>query len=167
MFCEKLRSRRLAVLSLIAILSLCACSSSKNRVGGVLNLDTDLKLSFHAGDDINPDQNNRASPVIIRLYELSSTSVFDKADFVDLYERDAELLRNGLIAKQTFQPMVPGERREERLVLNPGTTHVALYAEFSRYQGSSYKLLVPVTQNNVFRTAVAVQISGNHIALIP
>lgn len=157
---------RLMAVCCAFFLCLAGCSSSKSRVGGVLNLDTDLKLTFVASGDINPDQNDKSSPVILRLYELNSASAFDKADFVDMYERDEDLLGKTLVRKQTFSPVIPGEQRQEVLVLSPGTTHVGVYAEFSQYRGSSYKVVFPVTQNNVFKNAATVRISGNHVALV-
>jgi type VI secretion system protein VasD len=156
----------LTALCCLMFLLLSGCSSSKSRVGGVLNLDTDLKLTFQVDNDLNPDQNKRSSPVIVRLYELNGVAAFDSADFVDIYERDEELLGKALVGKQVFRPMVPGETRQESFVLNPGATHVALYAEFSQYRDSVYKVVFPVTQNNVIRNAVNVRISGNRLSLM-
>ena len=142
------------------------CSSSKSRVGGVLNLDTDLKLTLNVSSDINPDDNNRPSPVFIRLYQLKSTTAFDKADFIDIYERDKEMFGGDLINKQTLKPLIPGETRTESLVLEPGTRAIAIYAEFSQYAGSTYKVTFPVTENNVIRNKQAVQISGRTLSLV-
>ena len=148
------------------VFALGACSSSKSRVGGVLNLDTDLKLTLKVGSDINPDDNNRPSPVFVRFYQLKSTTAFDKADFIDIYERDKEIFGGDIINKQTLKPLVPGETRTERLVLEPGTRAIAIYAEFSQYAGSTYKVTFPVTENNVIRNAEIVQISGRTLSLV-
>ncbi len=80
-----------------------ACSSVNHKVGSVLNLDTDLKLELTADGDINPDEKNKPSPVFIRLYELKTTAAFNKADFIDLYESDEEVLADALIAKQELK----------------------------------------------------------------
>lgn len=141
------------------------CSSSKSRVGGVLNLDTDLKLTLKVASDINPDDNNRPSPVFVRFYQLKSTTAFDKADFIDIYERDKEIFGGDIVNKQTLKPLVPGETRVERLVLEPGTRAIAIYAEFSQYPGSTYKVTFPVTENNVIRNAETIQISGRTLSL--
>lgn len=150
----------------LLIFAVGACSSSKSRVGGVLNLDTDLKLTLKVASDINPDDNNRPSPVFIRFYQLKSTTAFDKADFIDIYEQDKEILGGDIINKQTLKPLVPGETRTERLLLEPGTRAVAIYAEFSQYAGSTYKVTFPVTENNIIRNAETVEISGRTLSLI-
>ncbi|HTF98506.1 MAG TPA: type VI secretion system lipoprotein TssJ [Cellvibrio sp.] len=153
-------------LLIVMLLAVISCSSSKSRVGGVLNLDTDLKLTLQVSSDINPDDNNRPSPVFVRFYQLKSTTAFDKADFIDIYERDKEVFGGDIVSKQTLKPLVPGETRIERLVLEPGTRAIAIYAEFSQYAGSTYKVTFPVTENNVIRNAETVQISGRTLSLV-
>ncbi len=155
-----------AVATVFLLMSIVGCSSSKSRVGGVLNLDTDLKLTFIVDSDINPDDQNRPSPVFVRFYQLKSTVSFEKADFIDIYERDKELFGGDIINKQTLKPLAPGETRTERLVLEPGTKAIAIYAEFSQYVGATYKVIFPVTENNVIRNTETLQISGRTLSLL-
>lgn len=159
---------RVTVISavLLTFLFIAGCSSSKSRVGGVLNLDTDLKLTFIAETTINPDDNKMPSPVFVRFYELKSPLVFHKADFIDIYERDQEVLGGDLISKQTLKPLKPGETRTERFVLQSGTRYIALYAEFSQYPGSVFKAIFPVTENNVVKNKATVKLSGTRIVLV-
>lgn len=158
------------VMALIALLGMsvfmAGCSSSKSRVGGVLNLDTDLKLMFETASDINPDENSRPSPVFVRFYQLKSATAFDKADFIDIYERDAEIFGGEIVSKQILKPLLPGVGRTERFVLEPGTKIIALYAEFSQYPGSTYKVTFPVTENNIIKNKVTVKITDRTIALV-
>ncbi|OZY87498.1 type VI secretion system-associated lipoprotein [Cellvibrio mixtus] len=158
------------VMALIALLGMsvfiAGCSSSKSRVGGVLNLDTDLKLMFETASDINPDENSRPSPVFVRFYQLKSATAFDKADFIDIYERDAEIFGGDIVSKQVLKPLLPGVGRTERFVLEPGTKIIALYAEFSQYPGSTYKVTFPVTENNIIKNKVTVKITDRTIALV-
>lgn len=163
MTCSVLKRAMLLAFLLFAV---AGCSSSKSRVGGVFNLDTDLKLTLQVSSDINPDDNNRPSPVFVRFYQLKSTTAFDKADFIDIYERDKEIFGGDIINKQTLKPLVPGETRTERLVLEPGTRAIAIYAEFSQYAGSTYKVVFPITENNVIRNAETVRISGRTLSLV-
>lgn len=143
-----------------------ACSSSKSRVGGVLNLDTDLKLTFEVASDINPDDSSRPSPVFVRFYQLKSATAFDKADFIDIYERDKEIFGGDIISKQVLKPLLPGVGRVETFVLEPGAKMIAVYAEFSQYPGSTYKVIFPVTENNVIKNKVTIQLSGRTISLV-
>lgn len=161
-----LRFVRGSLLVVMAIVALTACTSSKSRVGSVLNLDTDLKLTFEVDSNINPDENKRPSPVFVRFYQLKSGTAFNKADFIDLYERDDELLGGDIVSKQVLKPIAPGETRTERFVLETGVQQIALYAEFFQYRGSNYKVIIPVTENNIIRNAVTVKISGTDISIV-
>lgn len=161
-----LRMLRGFLIVALGLLVLSACSSSKSRVGGVLNLDTDLKLTFEVDSNINPDENKRPSPVFVRFYQLKSAASFNKADFIDLYERDEELLGGDIISKQVLKPIAPSETRTERFVLENGVSQIALYAEFSQYRGSNYKVVFPVTENNIIRNAVTIKISGTDISIV-
>lgn len=159
--------RALAAFALVSIAMLMvACSSSKSRVGGVLNLDTDLKLTFEVASDINPDDSSRPSPVFVRFYQLKSATAFDKADFIDIYERDKEIFGGDIISKQVLKPLLPGVGRVETFVLEPGAKMIAVYAEFSQYPGSTYKVIFPVTENNVIKNKATIKLSGRTISLV-
>ena len=160
-------TRIVSVLAFLVMSVLIAgCSSSKSRVGGVLNLDTDLKLTFEIASDINPDDSSRPSPVFVRFYQLKSATAFDKADFIDIYERDKEIFGGDILNKQVLKPLLPGVDRTESFVLEPGAKMIAIYAEFSQYPGSSYKVIFPVTENNVIKNKATIKISGRTISLV-
>lgn len=150
---------------LVCLLLVSSCTKLNSGVGGVLNLDTDLKLAVSASDSINPDEKGKASPVFIRLYELKEIGPFEKANFIDLYEKDDEILGGSLIAKKELQRIVPGQSRNEKFVLNEQTQYVALYAEFFRYKDAKYKVIFPVTSKNIFSNAVKVNINANALSL--
>ena len=160
-------TRIVSVLAFLAMsVFIAGCSSSKSRVGGVLNLDTDLKLTFEIASDINPDDSSRPSPVFVRFYQLKSATAFDKADFIDIYERDKEIFGGDILNKQVLKPLLPGVDRTESFVLEPGAKMIAIYAEFSQYPGSSYKVIFPVTENNVIKNKATIKISGRTISLV-
>lgn len=143
------------------------CQSNKSMVGGLLNLDTDLKINFVVDGDINPDEQGQASPLFVRLYELKSTKMITKADFIDLFEQDKTTLGSDMIGDvHRLKRFKPGENRTERFVLDENTQYVALYAEFFDFKDSNFKLVVPVVTNNVFRNSAVIGISGNSITLV-
>lgn len=143
-----------------------ACSSVNGWVGTKLGFDTDLALSLQVDSDINPDDKSTPSPLFVRLYELKSTKMFNKADFIGLYERDKEVLGADFVAKQELKRLIPGTSREEKFVLKKETKFIALYAEFLNYKASKYKVITPIVANNVVATSITVQISGNTLKLI-
>jgi len=149
------------LMAAVLLASLTACSTINTKIGGLLNLDTDLGLSLNADADINPDDHNVPSPLYIRMYELKTDKQFRKADFIDLFERDKEVLGADLIGKQRLKRLLPGEHREKDFVLDPNTRFVGLYAEFQHYRHSTFKIILPVEPTNVVATSASVHISGN------
>jgi hypothetical protein len=92
--------------------------------------------------------------------------MFNKSDFIDIYERDKEVLGADMIARQKLRRLKPGEDREDSFVLDPKTRYVALYAEFLRYQDAEYRVIIPVVPNNVVSTTATVQVSGNTLKIV-
>lgn len=146
------------VLSMLA-----GCQSMNSAVGGYFDLDTDLQIDFQVDADINPDESGKASPLFIRMYELSSSKMMKRADFIGIYERDKEVLGSDLVAVHKLKRLIPGEGRTEHFVLDKKTNYVALYAEFLDFKEAKYKLIIPVVANNVFRNSVVIKITGNKL----
>jgi len=159
---NRLKLHGLVVLSIMASILVSGCQT----VGETLNLDTDVMLSIEVEANVNPDESNKPSPLFLRFYELQSNKVFENADFVDLYEKDSELLGGDLIAKQELKRVTPGESRKENFVLKPETRYIAVYAEFFDYNDSKFRVVVPVENNNVFQDKVKIKISGNQMSLL-
>ena len=147
----------------VLVIALTACQSMNGAVGGYLGLDTDLQIDFVVDADINPDELGKASPLFIRMYELQSTKMMKKADFIEIYERDKEVLGADLLASHKLKHFKPGEKRTEHFVLSEKTKYVALYSEFLDFRDSKYKLIIPVVSNNVFRNSVVIRVSGNEL----
>lgn len=160
-----IRILHIAVLAGLLLLQT-ACTAVNSGVGGYFGLDTDLKITFVADADINPDEKKKPSPLYIRMYELKSTKMFNKADFISLYERDSEIIGADLIAVQKLKPLKPGETRDDFLVLDNKTVYVALYAEFLQYKDAVYRVVIPVTANNVITSSATIRISGNALKII-
>jgi type VI secretion system protein VasD len=149
----------------LAMAAVTGCTSLNSKVGGVFNMDTDLVLRFKADADINPDDKKRPSPLFLRLYELKSTKQFARANFIDLYERDSEVLGADMVAKQTLKRLKPGDERKDSFVLKPETRYVGLVAEFLQYRDAKFKIVIPVARTNVFATSADVRLSGNSLTL--
>lgn len=163
-----MKYRQIIILALAAfVLSLASsCQSNKSTIGGYLNLDTDLKIDFLIEADTNPDEAGLASPLFIRMYELKSEKIIKKADFIDIYERDKEVLGADLVDMHVLKHFEPGKTRSEVFVLNKKTKYVGLYAEFLEFKESKFKLVFPVVTNNVFRNSVTIRVTGNELRLI-
>ena len=147
----------------ISFFTLSACTSINSSVGGFFNMDTDLEIKFKVDSDVNPDDDRKPSPLFVRMYQLKSTKMFSRANFIDLYEKDKEVLGADMISKQILRRIKPGESRKENFVLNKETNYIGLYAEFLQYKKSSFKLIIPVVPSNFIGTSEDVLIAGNKL----
>lgn len=150
-------------LLLSFMVSVTACSSINSSVGGFFNMDTDLEIKFKVDADVNPDDDKKPSPLFVRMYQLKSKKMFKRANFIDLYEKDKDVLGADMISKQKLRRIKPGENRKEQFVLDKKTNFIGLYAEFLDFKKSSYKLIIPVVPTNVVGTSEEVLIAGNKI----
>ncbi len=150
---------------ILTVTAVTACTSLNTKVGGWFKLDTDLVLTLNADADINPDDKKRPSPLFVRMYELKSTKQFAKANFIDIYERDTEVLGADMVAKQMLKRLKPGDHRKDSFVLKPETRYVGLLAEFLQYKDAKFKVIIPVAPTNVFASTADVHISGNTISI--
>ncbi|WP_415226557.1 type VI secretion system lipoprotein TssJ [Psychromonas sp.] len=152
-------------LSAIAF-TLFSCTAANTKVGGLLNLDTDFKLSLIVEKDVNPDDSKVSSPVIVRMYELKTVKEFENANFIDLYEKDTEVLGKSMVTQQSLKPIQPGENSVADFVLSSETQYIGLYVEFLQYQDAKYKVVIPIAKTNIVSSSARVQLSGNRIILL-
>ncbi len=126
-------------------------------------MDTDLEIRFKVDADVNPDEDGRPSPLFIRMYQLKSAKTFSRANFIDIYERDKEVLGEDMISVHKLRRIKPGESRSKNFVLSKEARYIGLFAEFLRFKNSSYKILLPVVPTNVVGTTEEVRVSGNRL----
>ncbi len=155
--------RLMVCVGLIFVLA--GCTRVNSGVGGMFNFDTNLKVIFDVKDNINPDEKHTPSPVYVRFYELKSDKRFIRAKFLELFERDEALLGDELITKQELKRIAPKEPREEHFVVDNETRYVALFAEFFQYKNSKYKVIFPVTSNNVIENTVRIELNDTNLLL--
>lgn len=162
----EIKYRRNVIFFILTGLLLIGCASNKSVVGGYLELDTDISIEFIVDADSNPDELDIGSPLFVRMYELKSAKMMNKADFIDLYENDKQTIGADMVGDvHRLKRLKPGENRTEQFVLDQKTQFIALYAEFLNFQDSKYKLVIPVVINNVFQNKAIIRISGNTMLL--
>jgi type VI secretion system protein VasD len=79
-----------------------------------------LTLTVAAKDTVNPDEKGRASPVLVRVYELKTAAAFENADYFTLDKGDKALLAQDLLERDEFV-LRPGESRDIERKLNADT----------------------------------------------
>jgi len=137
----------------ILVVTLAACQTTRRT----LNLDTSVELSVNIREDVNPDDDGRASPVVVRVFMLADDRQFAREDFLNLYENAQSRLGKDLLDTIILKEFAPGEQRVEALQLTPDVKYIGLLAEFVQYQQADALLVLPITDHkkNEFRVALA------------
>jgi len=116
---------------LLLVLSLQSCSLFKPRPARVT-------FNFDVQASVNPDVDNRPSPVVFRIYELTNESLFNEKDFFALYNADKDNLADTFIEKHEFL-LNPGEQQSNALQLNLETQVIGLLAAFRDQEQATWR----------------------------
>lgn len=120
-------SRKLITLigSILIVVGLSACTPKNS-----LNIfPTKVDTVILASHEINPDATQRPSPVVLRIYELTSDTTFNSADFFQLYDEETSTLGDELVSRQELD-MTPGEERELAFKPQINTRYLGVIAAF-------------------------------------
>lgn len=149
------RKKTAFVLIMVAIL-LFGCRSKPSP--------TILTLDISAGYDINRIGSGQAAPLQTRLYELSSKTLFEQADFLDIYLKDGSTLQDSLIKKHQLPVLHPGEHRKQTFQLNSATRHIGILGEFASYN-SAVACAVEAIKKDI-NNSVTLVIEENRLRLV-
>ena len=125
-------------------------------------LPVQVAHSIEAGADANPDASGRASPVVVRVYEMKSAVAFEAADFFSLFEREQQALGADLIARDEYQ-IRPGEQVLFARPLRAGTRVVGVAVAFRDLDRSSWRssLALPASSPQ----GLSVRVEGRSVKL--
>ena len=100
-------------------------------------------IAINADAKVNPDQDGRSSPVVLRIYELASDKKFGSLDFFDLYDNDKEALEKTFIKKQEME-LNPNESRKIDFVLNEKTKFIGFLVAYQDIESAKWREIVNV-----------------------
>jgi type VI secretion system protein VasD len=121
-----------------------------------------LELVATASPLINPDLDGRPSPMVLRVYLLTSQEKFKQADFGQLFEAPEKALDATLLKTQDVI-LTPGGVKEATIKLPPDTLAVGLVGAFRQYEKAKWRASALVggnrkTKLKIVATTLAVEI---------
>lgn len=147
--------RRLISLSLLSLLAVLGGCSSLSPYSDTTKLD----LTLQASEDLNPDLHGRPSPIVVRLLELKNPSSFSNSDFFSLYQRPKESLMPDLVSFEELE-VRPGEARELKLSVRPGSRYVGVIAAYRDLPEASWRFVVSLQEQEINRAGVRLEKHG-------
>jgi len=102
------------------------------------------RISVSASNELNPNANGRPSPVVLKIFALSSTGIFDNARFFELYENSVSTLGVDLLDQFEYQ-ILPGEETVlDPLTLDLGANYLGLLAAYRDLDNSNWRTWVVI-----------------------
>jgi len=138
--------RKLILIAIVVILSGCSLIG----LGG--DDTTELNLIITSSKDINPNFLGEASPVVVRLYELSSDTEFNSASFMSLLSNDKSALANTMLTKKILPSLIPDKVIKYYEVMNNKTVYLGVFIEYADFSNSIPKGIIsiePFEENNI------------------
>ena len=125
-----------------------------------------VKARLQASANANPDLRQRASPLVLRLYELKSAAAFESADFLSLFERDQATLGAEMLGREEFT-LRPGDMQRWDKAVGPEVRFIGVIAAFRDIERARWKTLIavkPNLSNTVSIQADEITVTGTVVA---
>ena len=143
LYCEILPFiKKSLILSLSTIFLLSGCG-----VFGGSSEPVTLDLTISASKKLNPDIENRASPIVIRIYQLTQIDTFNNSDFFALYENDQTLLAKDLKYREELE-IQPGQSTTKTLEISVDSKYIAVLAAYRDLDKAQWKSFLEIDTLN-------------------
>src|SRR5215471_15660807 len=136
-----------AVVCLMTVSLLQACGSASPPL---------LEGSIKVDQGANPNPNGRASPIVVRVYELRSSAAFSGADFFSLFDNESATLAGDLVGREEYD-LSPAETQPYRRQLQPDTKFIGVVAAFRDLENSRWRQVVPVPDEPKSPIAIGIE----------
>jgi type VI secretion system protein VasD len=143
-----LRHRTLALFGIcLGAIGVCGCGKLKPKpepaktpltIAAAPNATVKASMTISTTADINPDSNNRPSPIVVRIYQLKTDAAFAAADFFALFDDDKKALGPELISRDEFV-LGPAERRTIDVTVAAETRYVGAVAAFRDIRNAQWR----------------------------
>ena len=130
----------------------------------IIDEPAEVIISVAADSSLNPDSQGRPSPIVVRIYSLTSEPAFTNARFFELYENDTDILGDDLLGKQELE-ISPGDSVTlESMDVDLRASHIAVMAAYRDIDNAKWREAVSVSPNekvviNVRLNALGVSVS--------
>jgi type VI secretion system protein VasD len=124
---------------------------------------TPVELTVVGGPELNPNAQGRASPVLVRIFDLAAARTFESADFEALFERPGDVLKHDLVAQEEFV-LRPGDIQQRDRSLQPPVQVLGVAAGFRDLEHAVWRLTVPIKRGH--RNFLLIDLDRDRIRLV-
>jgi type VI secretion system protein VasD len=124
-----------------------------------------LNIQLQASDELNQDRQGASYAVLVRFYQLSDPSLFEKADVTALFRQDDDLLGLTLAGKSELM-VSPGIATELNIPKIPESKYLGVVAFYRSANGAQQIAVKKVNAGKLqFSTKLQLELSGNQLSL--
>jgi type VI secretion system protein VasD len=127
-----IRKNLMTILGILYLLMTMGCTSVST-----------IAVTMSAASGVNPDINHRPSPIVARIYELKSLSVFTNADFFNLFEQDVALLGEEMQMRDELH-FQPGEVKMIERDLQPDTRYIGVIGAYRDIENATWRRTIEI-----------------------
>ena len=154
------RLHLLQIVSYLCMITVLTACSSVSWLRPATSIDSLIVATF----EINPDANDRPSPLVVRVYELKSIDAFNDADFFKLYDEEVATLGGDLLSREEFE-LTPGEGREIIHNAHEQARFIAVVAAYRNIDQASWRASKALKLNS--KNSLIVKIDKLSVSIIP
>ena len=125
---------------LLVLAALATCALLLAACGAKPVKPTAAHAQLIVASDVNPDNSGRASPIVVRLFQLKNDGEFATTDFFALYDKEKETLGASFISREEYV-LNPGETRTLELAVNPDARFVGALAAFRDIRSAQWRAI--------------------------
>lgn len=156
----------LFILLTLIIVSGCTTTEVLREVmdpKNILSEKTKLDLTITMAADLNPDQNGRPSPVVVRIYSLKSPSIFENTDYVSLYYNDKQVLGADFAGMEEHD-FRPSQVFKAQLEFSEQASFVGFLVAFQDIEQSRWRMVLPLERKQ--HNEIHLKLTRNSIVLV-
>lgn len=109
-----------------------------------------VKGDIAVSADVNPDRNQRPSPIVVVMFQLKAADAFNNADFFSLYAPEAEIVKGDLISR-TQLTLEPGEMRPLEAEFDEAARFVGVIAAYRDIDNAQWRDFVELPEKGFFK----------------
>ena len=124
-----------------------------------------LNIQLQASDELNQDRQGASYAVLVRFYQLSDPSLFEKADVTALFRQDDDILGLTMVNKSELM-VSPGIVTELDIPKIPESKYLGVVAFYRTAGGTKQVAMKKVNAGKLkFSTKLQLELSGNELSL--
>lgn len=127
-------------------------------------LPVSVVVETRATPGVNPDVAGRASPLTVRVFQLTEDGAFSKAEFFALWEQEAATLA-ATAAGRHEMVLAPGGTGEVRFQLDPKVRVVGVAAAYRDFRKARWRTSVAIPEQPAPGSTIRLEVTADSDAI--